>query len=154
APPSLEIFALALATLRAGHTLVTVDGRMDTGRVRHALQDAAADVIVGTPRLMRWWPFVGALRRAARFTAGRPIAGARSLNDLLQSGAPRSAPPVAIERSAAVITYSSGNTGRPKRIVRTHAVLWAQHCALVSAFPLPDSDVNLPGFPLAVLHNV
>jgi olefin beta-lactone synthetase len=154
APPTLEIFALALATLRAGHTLVTVDGRMDTGRVRHALQDAAADVIVGAPRLMRWWPFVGALRRAARFTAGRPIAGTRSLDDLLQSGAPRSAPPVALESSAAVITYSSGNTGRPKRIARTHAVLWAQHRALLSAFPLPDSDVNLPGFPLAVLHNV
>jgi olefin beta-lactone synthetase len=154
APPTLEIFALALATLRAGHTLVTVDGRLDTGRVRYALGSADADVIVGTPKLMRWWPFVGALRRAARFTAGRPIAGVRPLSDLLQSGTLRPALPVPVDHRAAVIAYSSGNTGRPKRIVRTHAVLWAQHRALLAAFPLPDSDVNLPGFPLAVLHNV
>src|SRR5215831_10671235 len=154
APPTLEIFALALATLRTGNTLVTVDGRMDTGRVRHALSDADADVIIGTPRLMRWWPFVRALRRAARFTAAGSIAGARPLSDLLQSGALRPAPIEPIDRRLAVISYSSGTTGDPKRVVRTHSVLWAQHRALVRAFPLPDSDVNLPGFPLAVLHNV
>jgi acyl-CoA synthetase (AMP-forming)/AMP-acid ligase II len=154
APPTLEIFALALATLRAGHTLVTVDGRMDPGRVRHALHDADADIIIGTPRLMRWWPVVRALRRASRFTAGRSIAGARPLSDLLQSGTPCAAPTVSVDGRAAVISYSSGTTGRPKSVVRTHSVLWAQHSALINAFPLPDSDVNLPGFPLAVLHNV
>jgi acyl-coenzyme A synthetase/AMP-(fatty) acid ligase len=154
APPTLEIFALALATLRTGNTLVTVDGRMDTGRLRHALGDADADVIIGTPRLMRWWPFVRALRRAARFTAAGSITGARPLSDLLQSGELRPAPIEPIDRRVAVISYSSGTTGGPKRVVRTHSVLWAQHRALVAAFPLPDSDVNLPGFPLAVLHNV
>ncbi|MGH2897190.1 MAG: AMP-binding protein, partial [Solirubrobacteraceae bacterium] len=54
----------------------------------------------------------------------------------------------------AVISFSSGNTGLPKCVERTHAVLVAQHAALLAAFPLPESDVNLPGFPLAVLHNL
>jgi acyl-CoA synthetase (AMP-forming)/AMP-acid ligase II len=38
--------------------------------------------------------------------------------------------------------------------VRTHGVLAAQHAALAAAFPLRGDDVNLPGFPLAALHNL
>jgi acyl-CoA synthetase (AMP-forming)/AMP-acid ligase II len=156
APPTTEIYALALAVLRTGHTLVTIDGRQETGRIRQALREAAPDIVVGTPRGMRWWPFVPALRHARRFTAGSRVFGTRGLGDLLEAGASSaSRDPVDLApESAAVIAFSSGNTGLPKRVVRTHAVLSAQHRALLSAFPLPDSDVNLPGFPLAVLHNL
>jgi acyl-coenzyme A synthetase/AMP-(fatty) acid ligase len=62
--------------------------------------------------------------------------------------------PATHDGAAAVISFSSGNTGMPKRIARSHGVLLAQHNALLDAFPLPESDVNLPGFPLAVLHNL
>jgi len=145
---------MVIALLRAGHTLVTVDGRGDARRTRHVLNEAAADVVVGSPRAMRWWPFVHALRRARRFTVGTPVLGTRRLDALLgNSTAGRGRSALGLD-SAAVITFSSGNTGLPKRIVRSHGVLLAQHHALTGAFPLPESDINLPGFPLAVLHNL
>ena len=154
APPNPEIYALALAVLRTGHVLVTIDGRGDVSRIRLALRQAAADVVVGVPRAMRWWPFVSALRRARRFTVGRPVFGTRALDELLERVARPQTLDVVDPDSPAVIAFSSGNTGLPKLIVRTHAVLSAQHRALLAAFPLPDTDVNLPGFPLAVLHNL
>lgn len=155
ARPNPEIYALALAVLRAGHGLVTVDGRGDSGRIRQALSQAAPDVVVGAPRAMRWWPFVSTLRRARRFTVGRPVFGTHGLDELLGEVVACPQPPDPVDPdSAAVITFSSGNTGLPKLIVRTHAVLSAQHRALLAAFPLPEADVNLPGFPLAVLHNL
>jgi len=54
----------------------------------------------------------------------------------------------------AIVSFTSGSTGRAKAIVRTHSVLIAQHRALATAFPAPESDVNLPGFPVAALHNL
>src|SRR5690606_14945313 len=131
-----------------------VDGRADAARLRHALEEAAADVVVGAPRVMRWWPFLAALRRARRFTTGFPIPGTRLLDALLAPTDGLHPCPAIDPASPAIIAFSSGNTGRPRRIVRTHAVLLAQHRALCAAFPMPASDVNLPGFPLAVLHNL
>jgi acyl-coenzyme A synthetase/AMP-(fatty) acid ligase len=155
APPTPQIFAFVVALLRAGHTLVTVDGRGDARRTRHALNEAAADVVIGSPRAIRWWPFVGALRRADRFSAGAAVFGAHRLEELLGDAVASTRRRAVVDHdSAAVIAFSSGNTGLPKRIARTHAVLLAQHHALLDAFPLPESDVNLPGFPLAVLHNL
>jgi acyl-CoA synthetase (AMP-forming)/AMP-acid ligase II len=153
APPTPQIFAVVVALLRVGHTLVTVDGRSDARRIRHALNEAAPDVVIGSPRAMRWWPFVRALRRAQRFTVGTPVLGTRRLDVLLGDSASASRP-ATHDGAAAVISFSSGNTGMPKRIARSHGVLLAQHNALLDAFPLPESDVNLPGFPLAVLHNL
>ena len=52
--------------LATGRVLVTADGRADVRRIRHALSEAAPDVGLGTPGLMRWWPFDRALRNARR----------------------------------------------------------------------------------------
>ena len=154
APPTPQIFAMVVALLRIGHTLVTIDGRSDARRIRHSLNKAAADVVIGSPRAMRWWPFFRALRRAQRFTVGASVLGTRPFDELLGSPTASKRRPAIWGDSAAVISFSSGNTGLPKRIARSHGVLLAQHRALLDAFPLPESDVNLPGFPLAVLHNL
>src|SRR5437763_165568 len=40
APPTVDIFAFAVAVLATGRVLVTADGRADVGRIRHALREA------------------------------------------------------------------------------------------------------------------
>jgi acyl-CoA synthetase (AMP-forming)/AMP-acid ligase II len=153
APPNPRVYAFAVAVLGAGHSLVTIDGRGDVARLREALERANADVVIGAPRIMWWWPFTTALRRARRFTVGGFVPGARSLDALLETDDRRLPLPVDADLPA-VFSFTSGNTGVPKCVVRSHAVLSAQHRALVEAFPVPPGDVNLPGFPLAVLHNL
>ena len=152
--PDEELYALVLAVLAGGMTLVVVDGRASRRRLLGLLADAAPDVVIATPSLIRWWPLVGALRRARRFTIGGAMLGARRLERLrVASQAGLTANDVR-PGAAAVVSFSSGNTGRSKAITRTHGTLLAQHRALAAAMPLEEGDINLPGFPLATLHNL
>jgi olefin beta-lactone synthetase len=145
--PDADVYALLLAILSCGMTLVIVDGRQGWRRLIGALGDARADAIIGPRKLLRLWPLLPSLRRAQRF---------ESLEELLgdESRAPQMrALPVGAD-TPAIISFSSGNTGRAKAVVRTHSVLLAQHQALSLALPLQEDDVNLPGFPVATLHNL
>ncbi|MGL1885156.1 MAG: AMP-binding protein [Reichenbachiella sp.] len=54
----------------------------------------------------------------------------------------------------ALTSFSSGSTGEPKRIERTHEILSAQHLALKSIFPKWKTQVDFPLFPNVVLHNL
>jgi olefin beta-lactone synthetase len=140
-----------LAILACGLTLVLVDGRQGWARLLGTLRRMQADAVVGPRALLRLWPLIPALRRARRFSSidelvGRTPVGAATAGELR---------PVRVGRDTpAVISFSSGNTGAAKPVVRTHGVLLAQHRALADALPLDADDVNLPGFPVATLHNL
>jgi olefin beta-lactone synthetase len=151
--PSAEFHALALAVLAGGMTLVLVDGRLGPARVLGALHDARPDGVVAPPALVRWWPLVGVLRRARRWTMGGHVAGTRALSALGARAGVLEVVPVPAD-APAIASFTSGTTGRAKRIVRSHAVLLAQHRALATAFPLEAGDVTLTAFPVALLHNL
>ncbi|OIN56621.1 class I adenylate-forming enzyme family protein [Arsenicibacter rosenii] len=55
---------------------------------------------------------------------------------------------------AALITHSSGSTGVPKAIRRSHRVLTAQHNALENVFPAWPGQRDFPLFPNILLHNL
>jgi olefin beta-lactone synthetase len=151
--PDAEVYALLLAILACGLTLVVVDGRQGVRRLPGALAAARADVIIAPRTLLRFWPLLGALRRARRFASPDALLGPHGEPAYLVSSAELRARPVPAD-TPAVISFSSGNTGRAKPVVRTHGVLLAQHRALADALPLAGDDVNLPGFPIATLHNL
>ncbi len=54
----------------------------------------------------------------------------------------------------ALVSHSSGSTGRAKSIRRSHAVLRAQHEALRDAFPPWPGQRDFPLFPNVLLHNL
>jgi acyl-CoA synthetase (AMP-forming)/AMP-acid ligase II len=151
APPTADFYALALAVLAGGMTLVLADGRLAPRRVLGALADARAGLVVGPPALMRWWPLVPALWRARRFVAGGRARGARPLAALRPAGT-GALPVVPPGDAPAVVSFTSGSTGRATGVVRTHAVLRAQHDALGALLPAGAGDVHLTSLPLAALH--
>lgn len=54
----------------------------------------------------------------------------------------------------ALVTFSSGTTGEPKSILRSHRVIAAQHLILKKVFP-PQADLrDFPIFPNVILHNI
>src|SRR5688572_27332322 len=152
--PDEEMYALALAILARGMTLVLVDGQAGLPRLLGLFGDAAPDAVIATPALMRWWPFVGALRNARRLTLGGSVIGARRIDPRTAGSLPSLESRTVVPVAPAVVSFSSGNTGRRKALARTHGVLIAQHRTLTAAVPLDDGDVSLPGFPLAALHNL
>ncbi|RTQ47869.1 hypothetical protein EJV47_18290 [Hymenobacter gummosus] len=66
---------------------------------------------------------------------------------------PLSAPAVPAELPA-LVSHSSGSTGRAKAIRRSHAVLSAQHAVLKAVFPPWAGQRDFPLFPNILLHNL
>lgn len=76
-----------------------------------------------------------------------------SLEKLMAS--PKEAPitPVASEFPA-LITFTTGSSGKPKGANRTHRFLSAQHEALNKVIPYLEADKDLPAFPIFSLNNL
>ena len=108
------------------------------------------------------------LRHAARITAPKAFCAGgwyRALKFLLpelwrvktlgaRPGAPAQLLPAALEGDIALISFTSGSTGQPKAIPRSHAFLMAQHGAIA---PLLHSDApqrDLVAFPVFTLINI
>lgn len=58
------------------------------------------------------------------------------------------------DETPALITFTSGSTGQPKGIVRSHGFLMAQHRALESALSLEAGQIDLITLPVFVLANL
>jgi acyl-CoA synthetase (AMP-forming)/AMP-acid ligase II len=61
--------------------------------------------------------------------------------------------PVESEHTA-LITFTTGSSGKPKGANRTHRFLSAQHGALKQVIPYTPDDIDLPAFPIFSLNNL
>ena len=64
------------------------------------------------------------------------------------------APSLVADDSPAIVSFTTGSTGVAKPIIRTHGVLRAQHDALSALRHLDETEVDLAGLPMLVLHNL
>lgn len=76
-----------------------------------------------------------------------------TLEALLALEEEREIEPVAGDDTA-LITFTTGSSGRPKGANRTHRFLASQHRALNEHLPYTESDVDLPYFPIFSLNNL
>jgi acyl-CoA synthetase (AMP-forming)/AMP-acid ligase II len=79
----------------------------------------------------------------------------------IQTDKKRSLEPVETEKALdlpveaiALITHSSGSTGLPKQIERSHKLLLAQHQCISAVFPAFDGQKDLSLFPNVLLHQL
>jgi olefin beta-lactone synthetase len=149
-PMSIDLYVAMLATLHAGATAVFVDAWADRRRLDAAVAAARPDLFLGRPRahLLRL------LGRAVRGIPKHRVVGSRwfALGRLERDAV---APAVAVPGSRpALITFTTGTTGKPKAAARSHDFLWAQHLALAEHLRLRDTDVDMPTLPVFVLNNL
>jgi acyl-CoA synthetase (AMP-forming)/AMP-acid ligase II len=84
---------------------------------------------------------------------GESVPGTTRLEDLMR-GRER-APLRAVAGShSALVTFTTGSSGRPKGADRTHRFLSAQHLALSRILPYRSGDRDLPAFPIFSLNNL
>jgi olefin beta-lactone synthetase len=147
-PMSIELYVALLAVLRTGATAVFVDAWADRRRLEATVAAAEPTLFLGSARaqLLRLLsPAVRAIPHALHI--GRDWGG--------RAGA---APPVPIAEVApeapALVTFTTGSTGRPKAAARSHAFLWAQHLALGRHLGPAEDDVDLTTLPVFVLHDL
>jgi acyl-CoA synthetase (AMP-forming)/AMP-acid ligase II len=148
-PLSLELYAMILAILQRGMTVVFLDRQIKLKSYQSIIRGAnLAGIVVSPnrrilklllPALWSWkWTSLGSSVGAIHFR-----------------GRPRETPTVEFAHDQeALISYTSGTTGTPKGANRTHDILSHQHRILSDELKdLPD-EVDMSCFPVFVLHNL
>ncbi len=154
AQPSLDLYAALLALLGLGMVPVLLDRGMSRSRLLASIRLSGARTLLGERALLKRWWLLPSLWRLQRLSLDGSCLGVRALPRDLQSTAQafRCAP--VNEQSHGLISFTSGSTGLPKGADRTHASLTAQHLAIRQHWPDQDDDIDLPCFPVLVLHNL
>ena len=121
---------------------------MGLSQIRSALRLTDPSLVLVTPKI-RWLQlmFPSLWLRRWRSIDSRLVA--TRLKD-------STALPVAevIAEHPALLTFTSGTTGRPKGVMRTHSFLLSQHRALTSALGTTATDVEMPVLPIFLLNTL
>ena len=149
----LDLYALTLAAMAEGVAIVLVDGGMGPRKILQAIRTSRARALVSVPALLRFRFLAPAMWGRRWYGAEGGGLGIRPLSRL--RGAPIDDPARdCTPDDHALITFTSGSTGRPKGADRAHGLLAAQHHALAEHFPHADDEIDLPAFPVVVLHDL
>ncbi len=141
-PVNIDLYVHVLALLAIGAVPVFVDEWSNIDRVRQCCETVRPKALL-TPTRYSWLAFF--------WKELRRIPLKLSPVQLGQSGQP--CPLVAVEpEDAALITFTTGSTGRPKAAIRSHAILNAQFSALTPFLEASDSCLTL--LPIVVLLNL
>ena len=154
-PVSAALYGVLAAVFRVGAVAVLVDPGAGRETFGYAVARASPDAFVGTPKahLLRLVdPAVRAV--PTRFVVGGWAPGARRWTGGAPTGVDLTEPEPVGDDAPALLTFTSGTTGRPKAAVRTHGLLAAQHAALAQALDLRPGDVDLATLPVVVLANL
>jgi len=153
-PMSAELYAALLAIFRLRLVAMFLDPSAGREHVERCCQLQAPRGFIGSTKahLLRLWS--PALRRIPiKLVIGLPLPGAvrwsRSDHTPPHPGALPCAPD-----TPALLTFTSGSTGQPKAVVRSHGFLLAQHAALVDSLTLTAGAVDLTTLPIVLLANL
>ncbi|MES1172338.1 MAG: AMP-binding protein [Bacteroidota bacterium] len=141
-PPGPALFAATLALAALGACAVLVEPWMPVARIDHVLGSVRPRLfLAGLPGRL-WGLRIPAVRRIPHWIGRRALAGETSPGPFRVEETPAHHP--------ASIAFSSGTTGAPKGVVRTHGYLWDLHALLAR-----DEDPRRAAGPdLSVFANV
>ena len=144
-PMSIDLYVALLAVFKSGGIAVFVDPWVSTRRMAHLAATSQLTAYLGTPKSHL-------LRLFERGLRSIPI------SPIFVSSLGESAPVTSVTEvepdERALITFTTGSSGLPKGVNRTHRILRAQHERLAHAFPAFPGDVDLCSFPVFALNNL
>lgn len=143
-PVGLELIGNLLAVMAIGAVPVLPPAGISKTGLGQLLREASIAALVMKTRpglaaaLVLKWLGVKPIHTAGIKTVGQPWLKPEPVNP----------------DQAALVSHSSGSTGKAKAIYRSHRVLQAQHAILKQVFPPKAGLVDFPLFPNILLHNL
>lgn len=158
APMSLELYWILLSLWRIGAVAVFLDPWFTSAQIEAVCETVAPRALIATPMAFALLWRRAPLRRIPLRAAARRgrFFGPHLDLEAVARAAPRAPSPLA-ERASdddALITFTSGTTGRPKGARRTHGFLAAQHAALEAVLRSGEHDVEFSHFPIFALNTL
>ncbi|MCL4800741.1 MAG: AMP-binding protein [Burkholderiales bacterium] len=152
-PMSAALYEAILALLRLGATAMIVDPSAGPRHVGRCCARARPRAFVAVPKAHLLRLAVPELRAVPEnFTTRGWVPGAARLDP--GAGAPE-APIVPVAADApALLTFTSGSTGEPKAVVRSHGFLVEQHRVLARALEDRPGERDLATLPVFLLANL
>ena len=152
-PMSLELYVVLIALFRLGLTALFIDPAFGREKISQCCDLIRPAGLVGGLKAQALGWFCRGLRSIPnRFIPGFSFPGIAALAQALP---PEGTPLANLTSDApALITFTSGSTGQPKAIVRTHEFLLNQQAVLQSHLQLPAGQLNLVTLPIFVLSNL
>lgn len=161
-PVSIDLYVLFLALLAEGVVCVSIDGSLPRGRILDSIEVAKPDAVISVQQVLRFrflFPvfrprFLFAFFKIRFFSADSKGFCLHSLSDLISNDETELPFEKARRDDLALITYTTGTTGRPKGADRAADILVAQHQISEKLWPHSDYEVDMPCFPMVGLQNL
>ncbi len=153
-PMSLELYVILLALFRLGAVATFLDPSAGKGHIGRCCALHPFKAMISPPKAHLLRLISPGLRRIPRkYSTTVTLPGATALRRADDTTPFEAMHPVP-EDMPALMTFTSGSTGQPKVVVRSHKFLLAQHRILQDTLTMTSDDINLCTLPVVVLTNL
>ncbi len=150
-PVSIELYEILLAAFHAGLRVMLADPSAGREFLSHCCQRLLPDAFFGSWKAQCLKLTVEEMRGVRlSICSGGWFPGANAWRTDVAGGSPVELS----EDEAALVTFTSVSTGKPKAAVRSHGFLLGQHRALSKALDFVAGEVDLITLPVFVLANL
>ena len=150
-PMSYTLYVSLISLFKIGATAVFVDPSQSASFVNHACQIAEPKALICSPKaLLLKFKFRSLFKIPLTITSTKV-----PFYTCINTKNPARYETQEIDNSiAALMSFTSGSTGVPKAIVRTHDFLLTQYDVLKPHIELKEKEVDLTGLPIFLLANL
>lgn len=146
-PLSLELYLAMFSVQQIGGIAVFLDSWARKDQLKMCVKIALPKAMISFKRAFQFCEGIEELDQIPLKIASEDFSTIAAEKELcsIQSVSPK---------ETALITFTTGSSGKPKGANRTHAFLHAQHQALKQVIPYTGNEIDLPVFPIFALNNL